>query len=173
MLKDILITKACINDIDEIMKLKEDVWNKIENKDWYFIDGTTNIFLNKIIKNDGLILKATIDNKIIGFLVVENNKKKDSEIIKKSNLEREVESCIEMSSVAVNYKYRGNHLFTEMLNKAEKYMLDKYNIKYILATVHPDNLASKNTLLNSGYNIYCRTKMYGGKDRCILLKKVK
>ncbi len=169
---DILITEASINDIEEIIKLKKDVWDKMENKDWYVIDGTDKQFLEKQLKNNGLILKAVSNNRIIGFLIVENNIEKESSIIKHTHLENEIDNCIELSNVAVDSEYRGNHLYTKMVEKAEKYMTNKYNIRYILATVHPDNIASMKSLLNIGYEVYCTTKMYGNKDRCILMKQL-
>lgn len=168
---DIQITEASINDIDEIIKLKQDIWNRMENKDWYVIDGTNKEFLEDQLKNNGFILKAVNNNKIIGFLIVKYNIKRESELIKNTNLQNELNYCIELCNGAVAPEYRGNHLYAKMVEKAEKNMTDKYNIKYILATVHPDNIASKKTLLNMGYEIYCKTKMYGNKDRCILIKQ--
>lgn len=166
----ISITEANINDIDEIIKLKKDIWNNMENKDWYVIDGTNKEFLQNQLENRGLILKAVDNNKIVGFLIVENNMKKNNSVIKHTNLENEIDNCIELCNVAVDTEYRGNHLYTKMAKKAEEIMKKKYNIKYILSTIHPDNIASMKSLLNIGYKVVCRTKMYNNLDRCILIK---
>ena len=48
---NIQILEASITDIDEIIQLKEYVWDKIENKDWYVIDGINKQFLYFIISN--------------------------------------------------------------------------------------------------------------------------
>lgn len=169
---DVLILRATIEDIDEIIKLKKDVWNEMENKDWYEIETENEEFLVNQLENDGLILKAVKDNKIIGFLIVENDINKERDIIKNMKLENEANRCIEFCSVAVALEYRGNNLYTQMAKKAEKFMIDNYDIKYILATVHPDNIASVKSLLNIGYDICCKTKMYGNKDRYILMKSI-
>lgn len=169
---DIVITKASINDIDEIIKLKKKVWDNMENKNWYVIDGTNKEFLERQLKNNGLILKAIDCDKIVGFLIIENDIKKERTIIKHTHLENEANNCIELANVAVDYQYRGNNLYTLMALKAEEIMVKKYNTKYILSTIHPDNMASMKSLLKIGYEVICRTKMYGNKDRCILIKKI-
>ena len=60
---NIEIKEATINDIDEIIQLKKDVWDKLENKEWYVIDGTDNNFLKQEIENNGLVLNAVCNNK--------------------------------------------------------------------------------------------------------------
>lgn len=167
-----LIEEATSNDIDEIIKLKKDVWDKLENKEWYVIEGTNRDFLEKELKNNGLILKVVNNNEIIAFLIICNTLKKDSSIIQKLHLENEVDMCIELCNGAVDIKYRGNNLYMEMAKKAEEIIINRYNKKYILATVHPNNTASLKSLLKIGYEIVCECKMYGNLDRCILLKRL-
>ncbi len=115
---EILIEEATINDIEEIVKLKKDIWDKLENKEWYVIDGTNQDFLKKQLENNGLILKAINNDKIIGFLIICNDLKKDSSIIQKLQLENEVNMCIELTNGAVHDKYRGNNLYTELVKQA-------------------------------------------------------
>ena len=55
---DITITKATEQDLLEIISLKQNIWNEIENKEWYEIRGTTESFLKRILHENGLILKA-------------------------------------------------------------------------------------------------------------------
>ena len=167
-----LIKEATINDIDEILNLKKDIWDKLENKEWYVIDGTNREFLKTELENNGLILKAIHNNKIIGFLIIHNFLKKDSAIIQKLHFENKVDMCIELSNGAVDSEYRGNNLYIEMAQKAEKIIINRYNKKYILATVHPNNMASLKSLLQIGYKTICKTKMYGNLDRYILLKNL-
>ena len=59
-----------------------------------------------------------------------------------------------------------------MIQKAEKIIKSRYHKKYILATVHPDNIASLNSLLKIGYEVKCRTKMYDDLDRYIVIKEL-
>ena len=167
------IKEATIKDVDEILKLKKDIWDKLENKEWYVIDGTNKEFLNRELENNGLILKAISNNKIVGFLIISNYLKKDSFIIQKLHFEDKTDMCIELSNGAVDIKYRGNNLSIEMAKIAEEIIINRYNKKYILATVHPNNMASLNSLLKIEYKIICKSKMYGNLDRYVLLKKLK
>lgn len=72
----ILIEEATINDIDKIIKLKQEVWDKLENKDWYIIDSINQEWLIKRLENSGIIIKAVDKNKIVGFLIINNSLKK-------------------------------------------------------------------------------------------------
>ena len=38
-------------DFDEILKLKQDIWNNMDNKEWYFIDETNKEFLKRELEN--------------------------------------------------------------------------------------------------------------------------
>ncbi len=168
----IQIKEATISDIDEIVKLKKKIWDKLENKQWYVIESTDSNFLKKELENKGLILKAVDDNKIIGFFIICNTLTKENPIIKKPHLENNVNMCIELGNGAVDIEYRGNNLYTKMAEKAEEIIINRYDKKYILATVHPDNAASLKSLIKIGYKVVCKTKMYDDLDRYILLKRL-
>ena len=170
---NIEIIEANKNDIDDILYLKQKIYNKMDNKEWYEIAGTDKNFLEKLLLNEGLILKAVVDNQLVGYLIMERYLNPNDQIIKLTNLDTEVDNCLELSNIGVDDNYRGNHLQQKMINIAEKIMLSKYNIKYILATVHPNNIASLKNLTNISYKIVSKAKMYGGKDRNILLKTIK
>ena len=169
---NIEIKEATINDIDEIIQLKKDVWDKLENKEWYVIDGTDNNFLKQEIENNGLVLNAVCNNKIVGFLIYHKNLNEEQTIIKKLHYENKINQCIELSNGAVDSCFRGMHLYAKMALKGEEIIRERYNKKYILATVHPDNKASLKSLLQLDFQIICKTKMYGNLDRCIIQKDI-
>lgn len=79
---EISIKEATVNDIDEIVKLKKDIWNELENKEWYVIEGTDRDFLKRELENNGFILKAIDYNKVIEFFIICNSLTKESSIIK-------------------------------------------------------------------------------------------
>lgn len=166
------IEVATEKDFDEILKLKQDIWNNMDNKEWYFIDETNKEFLKRELENDGVIIKVLDNDKIVAFLIMEVNLKKDDKILKLTSLENEYTKCIKFRNVAVHPEYRGNNLQMKMGIVAEEIMLKKRDIKYMLSNVHPDNIASIKSLQKLGYEVVCQTKMYNGKDRVILLKKI-
>ncbi len=170
---EIFIEEATINDIDEIVKLKKNIYDKLENKELYVIDGTNQDYLKDKIENNEIVLKAiNSDKKIVGFLIMSTNVKKEEDIIKKVHLEEKINICIELVNTAVDSDYRGNNLLIKMIKKAEEMIKDKYHKKYILTTVHPNNLASLHSFLEMEYEIKCKSKMYGNLDRYILIKEL-
>lgn len=171
--KNILIELANLNDIDEIVSLKQKIYDEMDNKEWYFIDSTDKTYLENLLNEEkGFILKATYNKKIIGFLIIILKLKNDSNIITYSNLKDKVNYCAELGNGAVAKEYRGKRLLQKMILEAEK-LIKNNNYRYILSTVHPDNKASLNSQLNLGYKILCHKKMYGDKDRNILIKRLK
>ena len=170
--KDIIIEQANKCDISEIVKLKKKIWNEMNNKEWYLIDTTDEKYLENLLKEKkGFILKATHNNKIVGFLIILLKLKSDSSIIKITNLEDKVDTCAELGNGAVDSNYRGYSLLKKMIRESEK-IIKNNNYKYILSTVHPDNKPSLNSQLELGYKVMCNTKMYGDKDRCVLIKEI-
>lgn len=169
---DFTLKKASKEDIDEIIKLKLDVYEKLENKDWYEVVGTTKEFLSELLDKGGLLLKATLANssRIVAFLMVKNKIKKDgslSKLIKDIN----PDECAEMCNSAVLPEFRGNKLQRRLILMAEKIMLNEHsNIKCSIATVHPDNVFSINSFINLGYKKIGEADLYDGKKRCIMKK---
>ena len=145
MLKpNILIELANLNDIDEIIDLKQKVYDEMDNKEWYFIDSIDNKYLENLLNEEkGFVIKLTYDKKIIGFLIIILKLKEDSNIITYSNLKDKVKYCAELGNGAISSEYRGNKLLQKMILEAEK-LIKNNNYKYILSTVHPDNKASLN-----------------------------
>lgn len=161
-------------DFDTILQIKQDIWENMRNKEWYVIEETDKAYLNSLIENEGVILKAVSNNKIVGFLTVSRQLLPNDElveILKISRDSRELKKCIEMDSVGVIEEYRGQHLQQKMILEAENILLNKYKIIYSYTTVHPDNLASLKSFTNLGYKVVRKTKMYNSKDRLILCKE--
>ena len=91
--------------------------------------------------NGGMVMiKASYQDDLAGFLLVEDHIDPDSEIASEIPKE-EIPFSIEMDNAGVLPLYRGNHLEQKMILEAES-ILKKKNptIRYSYATVHPDNL---------------------------------
>ncbi len=158
-------------DFDTILQIKQNIWENMINKEWYEIEETDKEYLNSIMENEGIILKAVSNGKIVGFLTVSRYLMPAEELVKILRISRGLDKCIEMDSVGVIEEYRGQHIQQRMILEAEKILLNKDEIKYSYTTVHPDNLASLKSFTNLGYKIILKTKMYNGKDRMILCKE--
>lgn len=73
-------------------------------------------------------------------------------------------------SVIVHPDWRGNGLQCALFEAALQYLPPQ--IKYIGATVSPENQYSLKNALAMGFEVVCRREMYGGYDRCLLAKKL-
>lgn len=161
-------------DLHEIIKINEEIWRELQNKELYYIEGTDEKFINNVLVNNGLLLKV-VDvktSKIVGFLIVKREIDKNAEIMQ-AFFKDNVEEYIEMDTVGILPSCRGMHLQQRLILEAEKMMLDRKDkfIKYSIATVHPENIPSLKSLLNIGYKIVEEKIMYNNKRRYVVKKR--
>ncbi|MCD7832940.1 MAG: GNAT family N-acetyltransferase [Lachnospiraceae bacterium] len=74
-----------------------------------------------------------------------------------------------MDSAAVLPQFRGFQLQYRLMAAAEE-ELRRMGFRYLAATVHPDNHASKGTMLRLGYLVMATKEKYNGNLRHIMLK---
>ena len=76
-----------------------------------------------------------------------------------------------MDSVAVDSSYRGRGYQNILMKKAEEDAI-KLGYKYLMCTIHPNNIFSMQNALKLGYKNVLTKAKYGGKIRAIMLKEV-
>ena len=167
---------ATREDIKEIKEIMDVAMNLLEHKEWYVPDDEE--FLERHIDAEGYILKYEVEERenstqIAGFLVVRYPKKaKDNLRVylpeEEAVLPEEVEH---MESAAVLPKFRGQHIQQKLLAYAENMEREK-GTKYLMGTVHPDNVYSLGSLEREGYSCLLETEKYGGLKRKIVAKKL-
>jgi ribosomal protein S18 acetylase RimI-like enzyme len=82
-------------------------------------------------------------------------------------------STAHIESTAVKPEFQGNGLQSKMILAACDYIVANYSdIKYVCATVSPDNTASLKSFIKCGFNIALTKEKYGGKMRHILAMEV-
>jgi ribosomal protein S18 acetylase RimI-like enzyme len=82
-------------------------------------------------------------------------------------------STAHIETTAVKPEFQGNGLQSKMISAALDYIAANYgNIKYVCATVSPDNTPSLKSFIKCGFNIVLTKKKYGGKMRHILVTEV-
>lgn len=166
------IQEGSILDIEKIIDTIKYLYDLLENKEWYAIGLANYDKLVEMFNGGMVIIKALYQDDLVGFLLVEDHIDPDSEIASEIPKE-EIPFSIEMDNAGVLPLYRGNHLEQKMILEAES-ILKKKNptIRYSYATVHPDNLASFNSLEHIGYQKYKKKLMYGEKNRYIMRKEL-
>lgn len=83
----------------------------------------------------------------------------------------QLDKVAHMESAAVASAYRGRGLQGKLLQKAEEIERARGS-KYLMATVHPENVYSLRNLLKAGYECILETDKYGGLPRKVLCKSL-
>ena len=158
--------------IDKIMELQQNIYDGLENKDFYVCSNREE-FVNAINEKGKIIgCVSLMNNELIAIGVYikygyeNHNYGYDIEI-----QGEELLKAGQVESTLVCEDYRGNRLqkiMCEILEEVGK----KAGIKYICATAAPDNKYSVNTFEKLGYNIMADKLMYGGLRRYVFMKKI-
>ncbi len=167
---DITITTANPEDVSEIMEMMISAKNTIADTDWFVEDDEG--YVKRHFGKCGITLKACGKKKILAFLIVDipgeepENLGFDLEFTKE---QRDI--TILMESAVVRPEARGLGLQRKLMKEAEKsFRGTKY--RYALATVHPQNIYSRNNFLALGYEEVMEKLKYGGLPRIIMKKRM-
>lgn len=167
---DITITTATIEDTAEIMEMMMAARSTIANPDWFVEDDA--IYVERHFGKCGMTLKACGQNKILAFLIVDIPGEDSENLGFDLGFSKEQRSLtILMESAVVRPEARGFGLQKKLMEEAEKrFRGTKY--QYALATVHPENVYSRNNFLTLGYEEAMEKLKYGGLPRIIMKKRI-
>lgn len=164
--------KLDLSDINKIMELQNDVYEGIVTKDFYacsnqeefetIINGQGKIIGCVSIENDELIAMGVY----VEYGYEEHNYGYDINIQGDNLL-----NVGQLESTVVSENYRGNKLQRILCTQLEN-IGKKSGMKYICATVAPDNKYSLNTFKELGYKIIVEKLKYGGLRRYVLMKEI-
>lgn len=170
------ICRAVPEDLDEIVSIIETAVQHAVSADWFVPDDRK--FLERHLEQSGFILVAkSAAARIAAYLLVRFPGADDD------NLGRELTPggpvipldelahVAHIESTAVCPDFYGNHLQSWLVQEAETY-LKPLAYRHLMATVHPDNRYSLNSMLRQGYRIVSTTQKYGGLRRHILYKEL-
>lgn len=162
---------ATKEDILELKKVMDEAVAVLLQKDWYVADNIS--FLERHIKEEGYTLKYVVEGKIVAFLIVRYPMFSDDNLgYYLSNPTKEILTKVaHIESTAVLPNFRGHKLQKRLLEMAEQIEKEKHT-KYLMATVHPDNIYSMRNFSDHGFICLLETKKYGGLRRNILLKEI-
>ena len=172
---EFVIRKAGEADLADIQKLMETTVAYMENPDWFYEDGKE--FLETCVKEEenagfAVIARTKQEGIPAGCFLVEipgdvpYNLGNDLGFSKEQLL-----LSAHMDTAAVDPLYRGHHLQDRMMEVCEEEM-KKRGMRYLLATVHPDNPYSLSNVQKRGYGIRATKEKYGRSLRHILCKEI-
>lgn len=160
------ILKATKKDIPEIKHIMDTGLASVQDKTWYVVDDVE--FLERHVEEEGYILKYMAEDVIAGFLVVRHPGMAEDNLGRYLQKEDKV---THMESAAVLPKFRGQKIQKKLLQKAEELEKER-GTKYLMCTVHPDNIYSAGNLEQLGYGCLLEVEKYGGLKRKIMYKEM-
>lgn len=178
------IVYATMEDIAEIKALMDSAVTDFARKDWYVTDDEA--FISRHIggeqptmpreqgvKPEGYILKCIVDGKMAAFLIVRHpgDAEDNLGVYLPESEQVNLQLISHMESAAVHPAYRGQGLQGKLLQEAEEIERTR-GTKYLMATVHPENIYSLRNLEKEGYKCILETKKYGGLRRKVLCKEL-
>lgn len=135
-----------LSRFNELINLVSDVYSKMPRKEFW--GGLDENELRILFNKPNYVLGAFHNNKLIAFMSSYNPNINDLKDYGMDDFNPD--DFIFLHGVMVHDEYRGNHL-QEILGNKICEMTDK---KYVLATVHPENIASIKSLEKIGLKIY-------------------
>ena len=169
---EFVILPCTEKDIPGILKIVEEAENTLEHREWYVTDGED--FFAAHMEREGFVLKAEErqTGRMAGFLAVRIPGESRDNLGRFWGLtEADLLRTAHMESAAVASAFRGHGLQGRMMAEAER-MLRERGFSWLMGTVHPENIYSRNHFLKLGYEAAVRTEMYGGLPREIMVKKL-
>jgi len=161
-----------ISYIDKIMKLQEDVYTRLENKEFFACSDKKEF--ETAINEKGIVLGCvSLDEELIAigaYIEYGHDEHNYGHDIKIQG--EELFKVGQIESTMVLDAYRGNKLQKIICESLEE-ISKKAGMNCICATVSPDNKYSLNTFEKLGYNIMEDKIKYGGLRRFVLMKKLK
>lgn len=184
----VFATEADIPAILEIMNSA--VEKDTARQDWYVTDDEA--FVRRHITDEGYTLKYIIDNETVAFLVVRHPGEAEDNLgrylpevgqrrglsAKKCHRAAGIPenitdlSCVaHMESAAVHLAHRGKGLQGKLLQYAAEIEQNR-GTRFLMATVHPDNIYSLGNLERAGYKCILETEKYGGLRRKVMCREL-
>lgn len=167
------MVRARCEDAGEVADVIRKVFQKMEHREWYVADNEEYV-REKLLDHTGMVWKAVEkeSGELAGVFMMTFPGYGEENLGWDLGFDRE--QCLKtthMESAAVLPAYRGNHLQQRLMEIAEA-EAKKRGYRYLLCTIHPDNLYSKKNALRQGYQVMATKEKYGGLLRDILMKRL-
>lgn len=152
-------------DLDEYLKLREDVKLHMEHPEW--LGDFTREDLEKMLKNGSKIwLFYDNETPVCSMMLIPA----DEHSIESFNLEYDAKEVADYGPMFVDINYVGNGFQYQMLQLLDKYCIE-HGYKYGAGTIHPDNAYSINNLVKDGFKLI-NTKEFKRGIRNIYIKEL-
>lgn len=164
-MKDFTIRKLTSKDSKELETLISIIESNLERKEFWL--PINDIARSHFFYDDWTEFYGVFDEDIlVGAAALFYNEHEFGESLKE--LGEDLYPLAEMGRAMINPEYRGNNLIQLINNKLIDVAKSK-NIKYILATIHPENIPSKKSFMKIGGEYKTTYKKSNGYVRDIFI----
>ena len=133
---------------DEFCALSEAVYNKLENKEWYIPMSQEN--MKTALKNEVFTVVGAIkDGVLAGVSLIDRTREEFAQLSEVAGVGAGKKGA-ELGACMVLPEYRGNNLM-HLMNVELVKLARQSGIEYLVATAHPDNIASNTSLVKLGF----------------------
>ncbi|HJA31517.1 MAG TPA: GNAT family N-acetyltransferase [Candidatus Eisenbergiella pullicola] len=158
-------------DLEAILSLERIAFERLSGgqKDWYVTDDMR--FLRRHLKAEGALLKIPCGRRLAAFLALRFPKDAADSLFPYAvqyagAAKGDERLCAHMETVAVHPDFYGNGLMKKLLEEGIS-LAEREGMRYLLATVHPDNRFSRGNFEKAGFRPLTETRKYGGLRRLI------
>ncbi len=144
---NIIYKKIEEKDKEKIERLKQEVINGIERKEFYMEDPEED--KSKMFE-DTIFYGSYDDNNLVGIAQLYIDQEYLEEMKKVFNLEKY--NVCELGTALVKKEYRNQGIMQKLI-KMQIDIAKELNFEYIIATIHPENLPSNIAFEKNGFNV--------------------
>lgn len=158
-LKGFTVAKLGTHYLKPILKFQDMIIEKLENKD--FLRKNTPEMFKSCLKKPNITLGLFDNNKMVGLTILYNPAKHPEEDL--SHYVKDKKENVEVWNYkycAIDPDYRGHKIQQLLEKELEKYLPKEKEI-LLCSAVHPDNMASKKSMINRGFSFATSTEKYG------------
>ncbi len=152
-------------DIDEYLKIREEIKSTMSNPTW--LGDFTKKDIIALLNNNSKIWMFYNNDEFVCSMMSMPSDKNSLESFELNNLN--YEEVIDYGPMFVSPKYRGQGLQYQMLNYLDEYYKDQ--MSYAIITIHPKNIYSINNIFKDKFKLI-NTKTFTRGLRNIYLKKL-
>lgn len=179
-----ILQRGAGND-SAVSALIRQVWEELPDKDWFAIDEPG--YLSHILGlQSTLVFEArTLTSKLTNepvdeptdelaavCVLVEPETEEESLAPYAEISRSEWHRVMHVDIVATLPAYRGHSLQSRLMDYAACFLRIRKDTKFLMATVHPNNVPSRRSMEKLGYTCVAQTTLYGGLPRCVYCKRL-
>ena len=183
-----ILQRGAGND-SAVSALIRQVWEELPDKDWFAIDEPG--YLSHILGlQSTLVFEARtltselsdeptdepVDEptgKLAAVCVLVEPETEEESLAPYAEIPRsEWHRVMHVDIAATLPAYRGHSLQSRLMDYAACFLRIRKDTKFLMATVHPNNVPSRRSMEKLGYTCVAQATLYGGLPRCVYCKRL-